>query len=128
MGQTARSTPAQRPTQATTCTAVGAHPSMRAYCRADDLSTNPSGGAQVVRTNPGGRAAVPIIPMMPAPPARALPLTPDSYRPGPVDLSTLEALVWDDLEHAPAVDTAPALVRQLIVAADADWVALLWGS
>ena len=104
----------------------GGHPTTRGFNRADKLRTSPPSNAPVVRSNPGARAAVAIIPMAPAPPAHPLALTPDNHRPGTVDPSGLDALPWDQLEHAPAGASLPELVRQLIAAPDEDWDALLW--
>jgi hypothetical protein len=55
-----------------------------------------------------------------------LPLTPDEYRPGVVDLSVLETVAWDRLEYGSGSAPIPDLVRTLVTANDDDWDFLFW--
>jgi hypothetical protein len=56
--------------------------------------------APIVLTNPGARPSVPTIVMAPAPPDVTLALTPDTVRPGPVDLTGLREVAWARLVSA----------------------------
>ena len=75
----------------------------------------------IVRTNPGGRPAVPVVRMTAAPSFTVLPLTPDAPAGAPVDLSDLDDIPWAQLDHAngPA-DDIPDLIRALAEDND-DW-------
>ncbi len=87
------------------------------------------GSSTTQGSNPGSRPAVPVIDMRPAPPERRLSLTPDVYRPGPLDLSWLDTVAsdrLDHLEHAYGTGRLADLVQQLVAADDQDWAELLW--
>lgn len=68
----------------------------------------------IVRTNPGARPPIPTVLVAPAPPPRALELTPDPGSDAHADLTGLNDVDWAQLSHAhgPA-DDIPALIRAL---------------
>ena len=60
------------------------------------------------------------------PSSRTLPVTPDHYRAGPVDLSILDTIAWDRLDRGPGRTPPQDLIRAMVTADDDDWDGLLW--
>jgi hypothetical protein len=68
----------------------------------------------IICTNPGARPPTPTITLTAPPPTAPLALTPDHAEDTPIDLSGLDEIPWDNLQHAhgPA-DDIPDLLRDL---------------
>src|SRR3954470_7736045 len=67
-----------------------------------------------------------LDPGEPAP--RTLPMRPDEYRSGPIDLAVLDGIDWAVLDRGPGDRSLPELVRALVTARDDDgeWEYLMW--
>jgi hypothetical protein len=92
----------------------GAYSEGGSRCEPSMLKSLKQTNAPIVFTNVGARPPIPPVAMSPPPKAASLPLVPDHFEAGPINLHGLDDIAWGDLSHAyGSAQDVPVLIRSL---------------